>query len=136
MKLPLAVFGLTFALAHAATGGDWPQFRGPHASGVDASAAVPTTWNVGTGSNVLWKTAIPGLAHAAPIIWGDRVYLATSVGAGDADLKVGLYGDIGAADDQAESFSWRRKQHQQSQRHDAIRPISRTEIHSLHAPVF
>ncbi len=87
-------------VATTAPANDWPQFRGPQASGVDDSAAVPTTWNVESGSNVLWKTAVPGLAHAAPITWGDRVYLATTVGAGDADLKVGLYGDIGAADDQ------------------------------------
>lgn len=100
MKLPLAVIGLTFAFAHASTAADWPQFRGPQGSGVDDSAALPTTWNVESGSNVLWKTAVPGLAHAAPIVQGDRVYLATTVGAGDADLKLGLYGDIGAADDQ------------------------------------
>ncbi len=106
MKLPLAIIGLTFALAHAATAADWPQFRGPQASGVDDSVAVPTTWNVESGSNVLWKTALPGLAHSAPITWGDRVYLATAVGPGDAALKVGLYGDIGSADDQG-VHQWR-----------------------------
>ena len=106
MKLPLAVFGLTFGLAHAATGADWPQFRGPQASGVDDSVAVPTTWNVESGSNVLWKTALPGLAHSAPIIWRDRAYLATAVGPGDAALKVGLYGDIASADDQG-VHQWR-----------------------------
>lgn len=79
---------------------DWPQFRGPQAGGVDSSVMVPTVWDVETGNNILWKTAIPGLAHASPITWGDRVYLATTVGAGDTDLKVGLYGDIAAADDQ------------------------------------
>ena len=26
-----------------------------------------------------WKTAIPGLAHSSPIVWGDRVYLTTAV---------------------------------------------------------
>jgi outer membrane protein assembly factor BamB len=98
---PLTLYAVLSVLCvHASTASDWPQFRGPQASGVDDSAALPTTWNVESGSNVLWKTAVPGLAHAAPIIWGDRVYLATTVGAGDADLKVGLYGDIGAADDQ------------------------------------
>jgi len=79
---------------------NWPQFRGPQAAGIDDTAAVPTSWNVASGSNVLWKTELPGLAHASPIIWGDRVYVATTVGAGDAELKVGLYGNIDAADDQ------------------------------------
>lgn len=106
MRLPLACLSLTSALVHSALAANWPQFRGPQAGGVDAFVALPTTWNVESGSNVLWKTAVPGLAHASPIVWGDRVYLATSVGAGDADLKVGLYGDIGAADDQG-ARQWR-----------------------------
>ncbi|HAV64695.1 MAG TPA: pyrrolo-quinoline quinone, partial [Verrucomicrobiales bacterium] len=93
-------------LGVCASPADWPQFRGPQAGGVDSSAALPTTWNVESGSNVLWKTAVPGLAHASPIVWGDRVYLATAVGPGDAELKVGLYGDIGAAEDQG-VHQWR-----------------------------
>jgi len=96
--IPVAT--LTLLLAQSTLAAGWPQFRGPQAGGVDDSTVLPTTWHIESGSNVLWKTAVPGLAHAAPITWGDRVYLATSVGAGDADLKVGLYGDIAAADDQ------------------------------------
>jgi len=73
---------------------DWPQFRGPDASGVDTNKALPTEWNVESGKNVRWQTPIPGLAHASPIISGDRIYVATAVGPGKAELKVGLYGDI------------------------------------------
>jgi outer membrane protein assembly factor BamB len=73
---------------------DWPQFRGPHASGVDASKPLPVKWNVETGHNVRWQTPLPGLGHASPVISGDRVYVASAVGPGDAELKVGLYGDI------------------------------------------
>jgi outer membrane protein assembly factor BamB len=82
---------LAFMAGNAA---DWPQFRGPQASGIDLTQALPTKWNVETGQNVRWQTPVPGLGHAAPIIAGDRVYVATAVGPGDAELKVGLYGDI------------------------------------------
>jgi outer membrane protein assembly factor BamB len=94
------------SLAGGECRGDWPQFRGPQASGVEISRAVPTEWNLESGRNVRWKMPIPGLAHASPIVWGDRVYVATAVSPGQAELKVGLYGDIGSANDQ-ERHQWR-----------------------------
>jgi outer membrane protein assembly factor BamB len=45
-------------------------------------------------------------AQASPIVWGDRVYVATAVSPSPAELKVGLYGDIGSANDQ-ERHQWR-----------------------------
>ncbi len=84
----------------------WPQFRGPQASGLNTNRALPTHWNVEQGANVRWKVPIPGLAHASPIIWGDRLYLTTASRPGQAELKVGLYGDIGSANDQ-EPHQWR-----------------------------
>src|SRR5688572_25060188 len=85
---------------------NWPQFRGPQASGVDSSAAAPTEWNVDEKVNLLWKTAAPGLSHASPIVWDSRVYIITAASADKAELKVGLYGDIGSAQDQGE-HEWR-----------------------------
>ncbi len=73
---------------------DWPQFRGVNANGV-GSGSPPVAWNVETGENIRWKVEIPGLAHAAPVVWGDRVFLATAVNReGEDSLKVGLYGNI------------------------------------------
>ena len=86
--------------------GNWPQFRGPQASGVDTNAPVPTRWDVEKGQNIRWRTPLPGLAHASPIIWNDRVYVTTAARPGKADLKVGLYGDIASANDQ-EPHQWR-----------------------------
>ncbi len=85
---------------------DWPQFRGPDACGVDASARTPIHWNIEKGENIHWHTPIPGLAHSSPIIWGNIVYVITAVGSGNQDVKVGLYGDITPANDQ-ESHQWR-----------------------------
>src|SRR4051794_22168165 len=74
--------------------GNWPQFRGPNAGGVDSSKPAPTRWNLERSENVLWQTEIPGLAHSSPILWDDRIYVTTAVQKNKADLKVGLYGDI------------------------------------------
>ncbi|MBL9211324.1 MAG: PQQ-like beta-propeller repeat protein [Opitutaceae bacterium] len=87
-------------------GQNWPQYRGPLAGGVDATVPLPTTWNLATGENVQWQTPIPGLAHAAPIVWGDRVYVATAVQPGKSELKVGLYGDIASVKEK-EPNQWR-----------------------------
>src|SRR5206468_2015705 len=74
--------------------------------GVDATKASPTTWNVESGQNIRWQTAVPGMGHASPIIAGDRVYVATAVAAGEQELKVGLYGDIGSVEESA-AQQWR-----------------------------
>jgi outer membrane protein assembly factor BamB len=89
-----------------AVAGNWPQFRGPDACGVDSTAPTPIRWNRESGENIRWRAAIPGLGHSSPIIWGDTIYVSTSVGAGDQNVKVGLYGDIEPAEDQ-DSHQWR-----------------------------
>ena len=38
---------------------------------------VPLRWS--ETENVLWKTAIEGRGHSAPIVWGDRIFLTTAV---------------------------------------------------------
>jgi outer membrane protein assembly factor BamB len=97
---------LPFLWAACADAGNWPQFRGPDACGVDATAPTPVHWDVDKGEDIRWHTAIPGLAHSSPIIWGHVIYITTAVSQDDQDVKVGLYGDIGSADDQA-SHQWR-----------------------------
>lgn len=91
----------------AVAAANWPQYRGPSASGLDDSVPLPTSWNLATRENLRWRTPIPGLSHASPIVWGDRIYVATAVQArGSSELKVGLYGDIGAVKE-SESNQWR-----------------------------
>jgi outer membrane protein assembly factor BamB len=86
---------------------NWPQFRGPKASGVLDDKPLPTTWNIETKDNVRWQTPLPGLAHASPIIWKDRIYIATAVKPGaKPDLKVGLYG-AGDSYTEKEPHQWR-----------------------------
>jgi outer membrane protein assembly factor BamB len=78
----------------------WPSLRGPDGSGVADGQHPPLSWDVKTGTNVRWKTSIPGLGHSSPIIWGDRVFVTTAV-SGDPGPKVrtGNYGDVGSVND-------------------------------------
>jgi outer membrane protein assembly factor BamB len=86
---------------------DWPQFRGIRASGIDDRHPAPASWDVTKKAGVRWRTAIPGLGHASPVVWGETLYLATSISSRkDADLKVGLYGDIKPVDDDT-PHEWR-----------------------------
>lgn len=82
--------------------GQWPQFRGPSASGI-GSGDPPVEWNGESGKGIRWKTPIPGLGHSSPIVWDNRVFLTSAVPTkGGADLKVGLYGDIEPVESEGE----------------------------------
>ena len=65
----------------------WPQWRGPHATGVSKHATPPVEWS--ETKNVRWKLELPGRGSASPIVWGDRVYLLTAV---PADPNAGVGG--------------------------------------------
>jgi outer membrane protein assembly factor BamB len=73
--------------AISANAQNWPSFRGPNASGVAEGTKPPTAWDVEKSQNVLWKTAIPGLSHASPIVWGNQIYVITAV---SSDAKAGF----------------------------------------------
>ena len=56
---------------------NWPQWRGVNASGVSAETGLPTEW--GESKNIRWKAAIPGRGHSSPIVWGNKIFLTTSI---------------------------------------------------------
>ncbi|MCH8828523.1 MAG: hypothetical protein IID45_02995, partial [Planctomycetes bacterium] len=52
---------------------NWPQFRGPHGTGIAAGdAALPA--EIGPDRNLLWKRPI-GKGHSSPVLFGKRMYL-------------------------------------------------------------
>jgi outer membrane protein assembly factor BamB len=86
---------------------DWPQFRGISAAGISEGKPTPTEWNVGTGKNILWKAAVPGLGLSSPVVWGDQLFVSTAIsGKTDATLRPGLYGDIESVQDDT-PHEWR-----------------------------
>jgi outer membrane protein assembly factor BamB len=106
----LPYIGLSLVAA-AATGPrpgvDWPQFRGIRAAGIDERHPAPAAWDVSKSQGVRWKTPIPGLGHSSPVVWGDSLYVATSIsGQKNAGIKVGLYGDIAPVQDDT-PHEWR-----------------------------
>ncbi len=90
---------------------NWPQFRGPGAQGIAEGFPTRAAWNTdpaagptaGKDGGVLWRSEIPGLGHSSPIIWKDRIYLATAIPKeGKPSLRIGYYGDVGPAKDNDE----------------------------------
>jgi outer membrane protein assembly factor BamB len=79
---------------------NWPSFRGDASAGNGDGQRAITDWDAASGKNVKWKTPIPGIATASPIVWGNRVFATTAVsGAGNNSFKTGLYGDVKPVDD-------------------------------------
>ncbi len=70
----LARFPVHPVLAQSTT---WPQWRGPGGLGISSEKGLPTEWTPAT--NILWKTEIPGRGHSSPVVWGDRIFLTTSI---------------------------------------------------------
>jgi len=82
---------------------NWAQFRGNGARGVADGQNPPINWSTKTGQNMLWKTAIPGLGHSCPVVFGDFVYLTTAISsAGDTSIKPGQYGGVDSVEDDSE----------------------------------
>jgi outer membrane protein assembly factor BamB len=76
--------------SHVAFADNWPQFRGPGASGVAAGTDLPTHW--GPSENIRWKVQVPGVAWSSPVVWGDRVFVTTAISDSPQESpKKGLY---------------------------------------------
>jgi outer membrane protein assembly factor BamB len=79
---------------------NWPQFRGPGATGVAEGRPAPAKWNTEKSENLAWKRPIPGLGHSSPIVWGNKIFVTTAVTSGAKDeTKFGLYGDVAPVKD-------------------------------------
>ena len=78
---------LASALAMAWLGGptpaeekNWPQWRGPLATGVAPHGNPPLEW--AEDKNVKWKVEIPGKGSSTPIVWGNRIFVTTAIPTG------------------------------------------------------
>ena len=65
----------------ADTDQQWPQWRGPNATGAAGTGSPPVEW--GEDQNIRWKVAIPGKGSSSPVLWGNRIYLTTAVPTGN-----------------------------------------------------
>lgn len=86
---------------------NWPSFRGEGASGVADGQHPPAVWDVKKLGANSWKTAIPGLGHSCPVIWGDQLFITTAVSSDPkSELKPGMYGALTMAKDRTK-HTWK-----------------------------
>lgn len=56
----------------------WSRFRGPNGAGVaadpDEGKNIPTTWSA---ADFNWTVDLPGVGHASPVLWGERLFIAS-----------------------------------------------------------
>lgn len=62
---------------------NWHQWRGPEANGVSRTANPPVKWS--ETENVQWKVPIEGKGVSSPIVWGEQIFLLTTVNTGQVD---------------------------------------------------
>ncbi|MBI3879188.1 MAG: PQQ-binding-like beta-propeller repeat protein [Verrucomicrobia bacterium] len=77
MNKSFAFAAVSLLAFHLAAAENWPGWRGPRGDGTSAEKSIPTKWSA--TDSVAWKTEVPGLGHASPIVWDDRVFTVTCV---------------------------------------------------------
>jgi outer membrane protein assembly factor BamB len=70
-----------FSISFGQTTENWPQWRGPLATGAAIKGNPPTEFS--EIKNLKWKTEIPGKGHATPVIWGNNIIIQTAVATGE-----------------------------------------------------
>lgn len=54
----------------------WASWRGPSADGQTNLPGLPSQWS---SDSIAWKTPLPGNGQSSPILWGDRIFLTSSL---------------------------------------------------------
>jgi len=56
--------------------GQWPHWRGPRYDGTSPAAQLPISWS--DTENIAWRVSLPAWSGATPIVWDDRVLVASA----------------------------------------------------------
>jgi outer membrane protein assembly factor BamB len=80
MGRTLLITVVLFAAPSILSADQWPQWRGPHGSGVTRETNLPSAWSATT--NLAWRAALPGAGVSSPTVWGDLVFVTSQAGAG------------------------------------------------------
>lgn len=73
----------------------WSSWRGPQGTGVSTDSNPPVEWS--ETKNVQWKTRLPGLGHASPVVRDNKVFLLAAIPVG-AEMPPRYSGAPGAHD--------------------------------------
>ena len=77
MNRSMLVVAVILSISTYSKAENWPGWRGPRGDGSSLDKSAPTKWDGTTGDNIHWKSRIPGIGHSSPIIWKDRVFVAS-----------------------------------------------------------
>jgi outer membrane protein assembly factor BamB len=73
------VLGL-FGSCHSAVAQEsWTRFRGANGDGISVQKGIPTTWSPG---DYAWNIELPGVGHASPIVWKDKLFVTSALDEG------------------------------------------------------
>ena len=72
----------------------WNGFRGPRGDGLVTSGSYAADWDIVTGKNIVWKTALPVKAYSSPVVYKDMLFL---TGSQEKVLKVLCYDAVRGA---------------------------------------
>ena len=85
VRVPVVLaLALLLPAAAALSGSDWPEWRGPARTGTSTETRLPTSWSP-SGQNLAWKAAYG--SRSSPVVFGDRLYLQNTVGAGATEQE-------------------------------------------------
>lgn len=71
LRLALAAVLVSFHWG-AAAAQEWTRFRGPNGAGQSEAPGIPTEF---TDADFNWRSELPGIGHASPVIWENKVFL-------------------------------------------------------------
>ena len=57
---------------------NWPHWRGPRKDGTSTETNLPLRWS--TSENILWRLPLPGPGSSTPVVWGDRIFVTSTMG--------------------------------------------------------
>jgi hypothetical protein len=66
---------------------NWPQWRGVRLDGSSLDHGFPTE---AKPESVAWRVELPGMGHASPIVWGDKIFTVTAVAESEQRLLLCL----------------------------------------------
>src|SRR5262245_30722532 len=69
---------------------NWPQWRGPLATGVAAKGDYPVQFSGNKG--LMWSVDLPGLGSSTPAVWGEQIFVTCAIDGQDGVLCYDLNG--------------------------------------------
>jgi outer membrane protein assembly factor BamB len=76
--------------AQPALADNWPQWRGPNASGVAAEGDYPVKFSADDG--IAWKAKLPGIGSSSPVVWDDAIFVTSIIEGNDGLSRFDLNG--------------------------------------------